>query len=157
MVLCLEIILSERKIPGFLAKNQKILKVEKIRKYDEESVFSRKNVVIFLKAFFTKMGKRKICGSGPSHFYIISENGPKWCMSEFTARKFFVEISKQKRVSFFDCETDSPNVITETCETFHIVYGKYTYFLQSASKIFIKFPSCRHATPLNSYAHFEFF
>ena len=43
-------------------KYQKTFKVGKMRKYDEEGVFLReKNVFIFLKAFFTKMGRRKIC------------------------------------------------------------------------------------------------
>ena len=35
-------------------------KVGKIRTY-EKAVFYQKNVFIFLKAFFTKMGRRKIC------------------------------------------------------------------------------------------------
>ena len=45
-------------IMSFLAKNQKIFNVGKLRKYDE--AVRQKNVFIFLKAFFTKMGRPKI-------------------------------------------------------------------------------------------------
>ena len=41
----------------FLAKNQKILKNGKVRKYDEESVFSRKKRFHLLKSLFYKNGK----------------------------------------------------------------------------------------------------
>ena len=46
----------------FWQKNQKILNVGKIRKYDEERMFFREtNVFNFSKGFFTKIGRRKIC------------------------------------------------------------------------------------------------
>ena len=41
----------------FLAKNQKILKVGKVRKYDEESVFSRKKGFYLLKSLLYQNGK----------------------------------------------------------------------------------------------------
>ena len=46
---------------AFLAKNQKLSNVAKIKKWDEERVFFReKNVLIFLEAFLTKSGWPKI-------------------------------------------------------------------------------------------------
>ena len=45
----------------FFGKDQKTLNVGKFRNYDEERVFfSRKKLYLFLKAIFTKMGRRKI-------------------------------------------------------------------------------------------------
>ena len=54
----------------FFGKNQKISNFGKIRKHDE-GVFFRKKVLIFLKAFFTKMGRRKICRGLPAVFFSI--------------------------------------------------------------------------------------
>ena len=49
-------------IVRFFARNQKVCEVGEIREYDEETVyFQKKNALIFLKAFSTKMGRRKIC------------------------------------------------------------------------------------------------
>ena len=56
MVLFLENVISAL-IMRFLAKSQKTSNVAKIGKYDAERVFFReKNVLIFFKAFFTKVG-----------------------------------------------------------------------------------------------------
>ena len=45
---------------NFFAKNKKISKVRKTEKNDDMGGFSRKKVFIILKAFFPKMGRRKI-------------------------------------------------------------------------------------------------
>ena len=50
------------KFEFFWQKNQKIFNVGKHRKYDEKERFlEKKRFHLFLKAFFTKMERRKIC------------------------------------------------------------------------------------------------
>ena len=67
----------------FLAKNQKIFRDGKIRKNDEEGVFFRKkNVFIFSKAFFTKLGRRKICRSYPA-VLLTDLSNELWIISQF--------------------------------------------------------------------------
>ena len=53
--------MSSALILTFFGKNQKTLNVRKFRIYDEGRVFfEKKNVFIFLKALFTKMGTQNI-------------------------------------------------------------------------------------------------
>ena len=53
-----------------LGKNQKTFKVRKIRKY-EGGVFLKKKVLTSLKAFFSKMGRRKICRWEPAELLLL--------------------------------------------------------------------------------------
>ena len=60
-------------LSGFFGEKSDTLNVGKITKYDEGCFFREKNVFTFSKAFFAKMGWRKICLNHLAMFPISSE------------------------------------------------------------------------------------
>ena len=57
----------------FLAKNQKVFDVGKIRQYDEETEYFENKRFYLLKRPLYENGKAGICGRDPAHLLKLSE------------------------------------------------------------------------------------
>ena len=64
---------SPLKLRFFAKKDQKILKFGKVRKVDDERVFSKKYAFLFLKGFFNKAGGVKICHWQPVVLHLLTK------------------------------------------------------------------------------------